>query len=451
MDPLLNLLDSYDLRSPSAVSRTLSRFSRARLRELLQDLSKFEPPSRTEKKGEISFFPGGGQMGLGCADRVSRGLLLVGDHIAFPNALKLNSGEWLGRLENGENLDQVRISLNTYLHPYIYQYIQLRPLLDAGLASLVDVTPPTFSLIHPLANRLRSEFLKWVEYGVDGAGKPWFVLGIGSNFYSSSSGVGIDSFGMTIVQAKPLISTDELIHMDGGFKPMGSGVERRDASPLLSGVHPLASSYEQFISVELFRVQALADGARRSGADLVTDSDADWEILDLLCSREDDSGLRVGDAALAETLADSLPFLANISLDKLVDLRLRLSTEFDALRGYLIDVSKGLAIAEPDPRKRSKRAREIILTEVQPRLSEYSAVMKATARDRLTSGVVGVGSIALTVMLAVLNRDWPTAAIATGALNASRPFLERAFEAQKQLDTAEGDPLFFLWRLKKDS
>lgn len=141
MDPLLDVLRNYDLKSPSSVSRTLSRFSRARLVELLSELSLFSPPPRTESKGEIAFFPGGGKMGLGCADRVARGLLLMGDHIAYPNALKINATEWLTRLENGENVDQVKDSLNTYLHPYIYQYLQLRPLLDAGLASLVNVTP----------------------------------------------------------------------------------------------------------------------------------------------------------------------------------------------------------------------------------------------------------------------------------------------------------------------
>jgi hypothetical protein len=417
--------------------------------ELLSELSLFSPPPRTESKGEIAFFPGGGKMGLGCADRVARGLLLMGDHIAYPNALKINAAEWLTRLENGENVDQVKDSLNTYLHPYIYQYLQLRPLLDAGLASLVNVTPPTLSLVHPLANRLRKEFLKWVEYGVDGAGKPWFVLGVGSNFYSSSSGVGIDSYGTMLIQAKALTTTDDVIHMEGGFKPVGNGVEPRDASPLLSGAHPLANSYEQFISIELFRVQALADAARRSGGDLVTDSAADWDILDLLCTHSEGDDLRVTDSALAETLGDSLPFISNVSLAELVELRLRLGTQFDAFRGYLLDVSKGLPLAERDPQKRYTLAREMILKEIRPRLAEYSSAMKAAARERLTSGAIGVGGIALTMMLAIVNRDWPTAAVATGALNASRPFLERALGAQKQLDIAEGDPMFFLWQLAK--
>jgi hypothetical protein len=288
-----------------------------------------------------------------------------------------------------------------------------------------------------------------VEYGVDGAGKPWFVLGVGSNFYSSSSGVGIDSYGTMLIQAKALTTTDDVIHMEGGFKPVGNGVEPRDASPLLSGAHPLANSYEQFISIELFRVQALADAARRSGGDLVTDSAAVWDILDLLCTHSEDDDLRVTDSALAETLGDSLPFISNVSLAELVELRLRLGTQFDAFRGYLLDVSKGLPLAERDPQKRYTLAREMILKEIRPRLAEYTNAMKAAARERLTSGAIGVGGIALIMMLAIVSRDWPTAAVATGALNASRPFLERALGAQKQVDIAEGDPMFFLWQLEK--
>ena len=386
-------------------------------------------------------------MGLGSADRVARGLLLAADHIAFPNALKINSTEWLGRLDEEASLDGVKSSLNTFLHPYVYQYLQLRPLIDKGLASLVDVSPPVLQLIHPLANKLRRDFLPWVEYGVDGRGQPWFVMGVGSNYYSS--GGGIDSFRTILVEARPLPSTDELIPMQGGFKPMGDGVELRDREALASGAHPLAESYEKFISIELFRVQALAEGARRSGGKLVTDSDADWRILDLLCTR-DEVELTSPDAALAEVLGDSLPFLGNVSLTDIVDLRVRLESQFDAFRGTLLRASSELA-EEPDVAKRHESARRIVLEELQPRFSEYAAMMKATAHERLLGGGLGAGSIVLTMMMAFLHHDWPTAVVATGALNAARPYIERAFSAQKERDVAGGDPMFFLWALQRRS
>ncbi len=384
-------------------------------------------------------------MGLGSADRVARGLLLTADHIAFPNALKIVSTEWVRKLDEEPDLDSIKSSFGTFLHPYLFQYLQLRPLIDEGLASLVDVSPPIWSLIHPLANKLRRDFLRWVEYGVDGQGKPWFVLSVGSNHYSS--GAGFDSFDMTIVQARALTSTDELISMDGGLRPMGAGVERRDPEALVSATHPLAQSYEEFISIELFRVQALAQGAARTNGKLVTDSDADWRILDLLFQR-DEVELPSPDATLAEVLGDSLPFLGNVSLPELVELRLRLENQFDAFRGTLLRASHDLR-GEPDLAKRRDAARLFVLDELRPRLSEYAAMMKATARERLVSGGVGAGSIVLTMMLAFMCQDLPTAATAVGTLKVAQPYLQRALSAQKERDLASGDPMYFLWEINR--
>lgn len=447
MDPLLELLSEYELTSSAKIARTLSRFGRPRLRSLLTELAAFTPPVRAERPGEITYFPAGGKMGLGSAVRAARGLLLAADHIAFPNNLRIHAADWLSRLDDKADLDGVKSSLNTFLHPYLYQYLQIRPLIDEGLASLVNVSPPIFSLVHPMANKLRRDFLQWVEYGVDGRGQPWFVMGVGSNYYSS--GAGIDSFGTMLIQARPLPSTDELIPMQGGFKPMGDGVELRDREALASGTHPLAESYEKFISVELFRVQALAEGARRTGGRLVTDSDADWRILDLLCTR-DEIDLTSPDAALAEVLGDSLPFLESVSLTDIVELRLRLGAQFDAFRGSLLRASRDLA-QEPDVAKRHDAARRIVLEELQPKFSAYTAMMKATARERLVGGAVGVGSIVLTMMMAFVNHDWPTAAVATGAVGVARPYIDRALSAQKERDLAGGDPMFFLWELQRKS
>jgi hypothetical protein len=313
---------------------------------------------------------------------------------------------------------------------------------------LVDVNPPVYELIHPMANRLRTEFLQFVEYGTDGANKPWFVMGVGSNFYSS--GAGVDSFGTTIVQARPLQSTDELIPMMGGFRPVGDGVRQLDPGPLASGTHPLATSYEQFISIELFRVQALTEGARRSGTKLVTDSDADWTILRLLGTTAERNELESPDSILAEVLDDSFPFLSNVPVKDIVDLRLRLETQFNAFRGTLLKTSRVL-LDESDVSVRRREARRLMLEEIHPRLSEYTAVVRATATDRFAGAALGIGGILFAAMLALMQQDLPSLSAAAATVKATTPYLERALNAQRELTRSEGDPMFFLAQLRKKS
>lgn len=443
MDDLVELLTEHGLTSERSLSRDLSRLGKDHLRVLLRDLAAYQSPPQVMRRGQFVFFPAGGHLGLGSAERAVRGLLLTADHIVLPNDLASEAKDLFMQLEQSSNPDDVKRHFNHRLHPYLFQYLRLQPLFREGLASLAPRPLTPQNLVHPMANGLKREFLQWVEYGTAGNANPWMTLQIGASFWSAFDQIRAgESF---VILDKPLTSTDELIRGRGGFKPMGPDVKHLDPDELLSAAHPLAEAFEDFISMELFRVQMLVETASRLNASLVTDNDADWEILRLLTSRTVKAEPLDDVCDLAVSLSESLPFIEKVSLDDLVKLRIDRAVEFDSLRAILLKVSREVA-GESSPERRYLAAHRAVIEEIQPKLAEYNSKMSALVQERVLAASFAVASASLAIMIALLGSR--TGAISTGTTGLFS-FVKQALEAHRQLSAAEGDPMFFLWKLKQ--
>jgi len=360
-----------------------------------------------------------------------------------PNDLALQARELLAKLDQTEKPDDVKNRLNFALHPYLCQFLRLQPLFQEGLASFAARPVAPTGLVHPMANGLKREFLRWVEYGIAGDGRPWMVLQIGTNYWSAFDDIRAGE--VNLIPAKPLVSTDELIKGEGGFKPQGPGVKRLDPDELLSAAHPLAGAFEEFISAELFRVQMLAETARKSNASLVTDIDTDWDILGLLAGRTEAAEPLDHAGELAASLGESLPFVENISIEDLAKLRVDRAVEFDAFRAVLLQASRELA-GEADPERRYRAAHRAVVEEIQPRFAEYNSKMTALVQERGFAALTAVASASLAVMFALWGSK--TGAVSTGTAGLYS-FMKQALEAHRQLIAAQGDPMFFLWKLKQ--
>jgi hypothetical protein len=451
MDSLFQLLKEHGLTSERSLARNLSQLGRDHLRILLKDLATYQPAAQALRPGTLTFFPAGGRLGLGTAERTARGLLLLADHIVLPNDLAPQARELLGKLEQGKDLSQVKGLLDGSIHPYLYQYLRLQPLFQEGLASLAAMPSAPTNLVHPLANGLKRDFLQWVEHGTTQAGKPWMVLRVAPNYWSDFNGIRAGT--TRLIPAKPLTSTDDLISLEGGFKPGGPGVRQLDPVELLSGAHPLAEAYEEFISIELFRVQMLAEAANGLNASLVTDIDTDWDIIRLLTTRTETAEPVDYATELVESLGESLSFIERVPLGELVKLRMERSAEFDSFRAVLFQVSRALA-QEADPERRYRAARLAVVQEIQPRFAEYNAKMTALAGERGFALATGAAAPFIIMMFALLGSALlgieasPTATAGT-ALASAVPYIKRVLEAHRQLGAAQGDPMFFLWTLKQ--
>lgn len=443
MDGILRLLKEHRLTSERSLARDLSRFGRGHLQILLRELAAYQEPPRAAPPGEFTFFPAGGRLGLGSAERPARGLLLIADHIVLPNDLGPKAGELLAKLEHEGNLDDVRNRLNFALHPYLCQYLRLQPLFQEGLASLAARPLVSTSLVHPMAHGLKREFLRWAEHGVTNVGQPWMVLRIAPNYWSAFGDMRAGE--VDLIPAKPLVSTDDLIKPEGGFKPQGRGVRRLEPEELLSDAHPLAEAFEEFISAELFHVQMLAEAANRLKASLVTDIDTDWDILDLLATRTEEGKPVDHPGELVASLGESLSFIDNVPIDALVRLRVDRSTEFDSFRAVLFQINRELS-READPERRYRAAHRAVVEEIQPRFAEYNAKMTALARERGLAASVAAGTASLTLMFALLGGE---SRVVGGALAGAISYIGQVLHAQRQLDMAQGDPMFFLWKLKQ--
>ena len=443
MDDLFELLREHGLTSEGSLSRDLSQLGKDHLRVLLTELAAYQAPPQVMRQGQFIFFPAGGRLGLGSAERAVRGLLLTADHIVLPNDLTSQAKDLLTRLEQSGKPDDVKRQFNCALHPYLFQYLRLQPLFREGLASLAPRPPTPQSLVHPMANGLKKEFLQWAEHGTTSDGKPWMVLRIGPNYWSAFDDIRA---GEThLIPAGPLVSTDDLIKGEGGFRPQGPGVECLDPDELLSGTHPLTQALEEFISAELFRVQMLVEASSKLNASLVTDIDTDWDILGLLAGRTETAEPLDHAGELAESLGESLPFVETISVENLVKLRVDRALEFDAFRAVLLQASRELA-GEADPERRYHAAHRAVIEEIQPRFAEYNAKMTALAWKRGLAAFFAAGAAAsLAIMFALLGSE---TGAATSAVGGAGPYIKRALDAHWKLGAAQGDPMFFLWKLK---
>jgi hypothetical protein len=433
---LFALLESFGLNRRQGLNRKLSQFGSRNVVRLLEALAEFQSAPSSVKPGRLVFYPAGGRMGLGAGERSVRSSLLLADHIALPNTLRHHAAWTL----QGIDREKVDAGILGRLHPYLFQLFLLKPLFDSHLASLIDVRSAPVSVIHPLANALRHEFLRWITYGVDALGTPLFLMTLGGRHYFANT--ALSSMGTEMFVHPPPESTDAIIQIgplttEGRFEP-------RDPSALLSGVHPLAQQFEEFISVELFRAQMLAEGAARAGASLMTDSDDDWCILRLFGTTDSNAHILGPESVLAETLSEDLPFIADVPVDALVRLRAETEAGFDNFRSLLL---KGAAKVGnvTDPTKRYAAAHTFVVEELQPEYARYRSLVNGARRERAGSIVGGVGVIALAVVLAALGND-PRLA---GAATTSIPFFNRLLDAQRRLDESESDAVSFLWKVER--
>ncbi len=175
-----DLLGNYGLKSARSIALQLDRMGRPSLRNLLEALTSYEPSSIRAKPSEFGFLAAGGRLGLGTAERVSRGLVLIADTIVIPYELGKNAQELLEMLDKNPSSDGfagIKQHLGVKLYPFLHQYLRVKPLIDADLVRIGPALPEAPSeLIHPLASHNAHLFEPWVKYFVEDNGHTFFEI-----------------------------------------------------------------------------------------------------------------------------------------------------------------------------------------------------------------------------------------------------------------------------------
>ena len=447
---LYQLLQDYGLTSPKSLERTLSRFGRPRLIALLDELRSLGFQEEAIHPGQLGFLAAGGRLGLGSAERASRGLMLVADKILIPYELNSKADSLLTLIDNNpgaKGLASVRGQVLQGLHPYIFQYLQIHPLISAGFASLSTAPQsPSFELVHPLASQVNAQFLKWIRYGENEKAQPSFTMSVGDGHYFASP--QMRAMEAQIVVGGAIHSTDEI-----QFRPwsMVGNYTNLDPSPLLNHEHPLWPAFENFISVELWKAEHLAAVAGLTNASVATDTESDWDLLNMLPNYSEDAVEMEPALAVVEALTETLPFVKAASVQEVVELREQLTLPFENFRNVLLGAARHVQ-TESDREKRAERARLAIKEDIVPRFVEYSAETNAAAGARLRNGagaLVAGGSLVALFALAGVTGTIAAGGVGAVAANSARSFLDKVLSAQETLEKGQGDPMFFLWKVSK--
>ncbi len=251
----------------------------------------------------------------------------------------------------------------------------------------------------------------------------------------------------SVVGSLHIESTDSIQYLSG-FRP-NRPFELHPTGEMFSTANPLWPAFEEFVSMELWRAQFLAEAAGYSRLSVATDTDSDWGVLNILSTANEENDQITSAAAVAESLSDSLPFMSNISLQEVAEFRVKYASEFDNLRSVILKAGKYVH-EEPNRAKRAQRAHEVVITEIQPTLAEYTAKVTAANKQTLTSAAAA--AFAGGALIALFALTGPELSAGSGTMGGSlglavRSYLDKVLSEKKVVNEARGDPMFFLWKL----
>jgi len=447
MHELADLLADYKITGPTSFLGVTRILGRRRLRDFLSDLVAFGSSHGgviARQPGELRVAPAGGYLGIGTADEVIRQLLLYADHVVFDNQVSRKAATLLGRFDAGD-FQSLKQQTVVELHPLLFQFFAIEPAWRRGIVSFGYGSETEHTPKHPLTDHVKSALKPNLKYTPPDGGPPWLQLLVGPRTYLANTSARFMNPVVYPVGPPYSTNTRDLNKLSGaawnvfgpGDKPRGEG----DPEELLSGTHDLTEALDEFVSFEIENVERLTRLCIDHSAQLVTDSPAEWNVLNALAAY-DEQAAPIADrdtATFMFQLAQEIPFIATLPLPSLLDLRDELTDEFHRFRGDLFQLTR--AHTKGDPQVWRAEAQDLLHQSIEPALATLSQHVRAKAEAHLNTALAALAAVTLTGLIA-----WVSGSALP--LLPAIPFLRFVLESSNRYAESQDDPMFFLLRVR---
>jgi hypothetical protein len=449
MEDLASLLSDHRITGASSFSRAMGIMGRLHLRSFLSDLVQFGASRggvSPRGPGQLRVAPAGGYLGLGTATEVIRELLLYADHIVLDNQLASTADALLKR--QGK-FQEVRRQVLVELYPLIFQFFAIEPAWREKLISFGYSVETPHNPKHRLASHVKPALRRNLKYVPPEAKlRPWVQLQVGPRVYVADTAMRMMNPSLYRMDPPYPETTRELNKLAGSaWQAMGPGnVPRREGDPqeVLSPDHELASALDEFVSFEIEYVERLSRLCLDHSAQLVTDSPAEWSVLQALAGH-DERASPIADqdsSTFVFQLAREIPFLSDIPLPALIELRSQFGDEFDYFRGQLLRL--GGAHTKGDPEAWRAEAMALLDEEIRPSLAALSKRVRVATE---TGTVRAFGSMAAAVLTGLIAWVGHSAL----PLLAAIPVLQTVLQSADKYAESQDDPMYFLLQVRHEA
>ena len=413
MQDLYELLRDYGLHEIKHVPTRFRRMGRAKLAALLDDLAKYGEERRGGKVGSggLTIAPIGGTMGLGSAEEVVHQTVLYADHLVLRNDLAPLAKRLRKEVDDrpSKGFEQARGMILDELHPYLFQFLAMKPLWKRGMASFAY--PAETKRESAFVDDVVRPFLDATTLKITRKGMPWFSLAVGDRRYLATpdftiAGVKAGTVGRLWESTRERDRTMNQ-EMHAGDGPS----EEVDAEALLDTSHRLHGDFIKIVVEETERLEAAVRICIDSSAHFVTDQTLEWKIICGIGRGQE--AVAVDRPAMAFDLTSELAFIHDVPLEDLLELRETLDAEFDLTRSALLRLATGLgSYATLEDRKTA--AKQIIAEEVQPALSSLSLRIRSARADITRTSAAGLSVASVSMLVAWVLQTVETAPVVFG-------------------------------------
>ena len=410
---------------------------------LLGELATYGEERRGGRSGSVglAIAPIGGTMGLGTAEEVAHEILLYADHLVLRNDFAPLATRLIEQMKDRPRRDfqETRGAILDEIHPYVYQFLAMKPLWERGMASFAYPAESTHGVA--FRDNIVRPFLDATTLRVTAKGTPWFSLMIGDMRYTATPEFTVGRVQLGTI-GRLWRSTRERDRMMSQEMFVGDGPsEAVETEALLDTSHPLHDEFIKIVVAETERLEGAVKVCLDSSAHFVTDQTLEWQIIRGVRGGEDEAD--PDRPTLVFDIVSELSFVRDLSLDDLLRLREKLAAEFDMARKSLLRLATNLG-SYPTLEERKVAAKRIVAEEVQPTLGSLSQRIRAVRSDMIRSSVAAVSVASVSLLVAWI---FGTAEPLKGGLG-TLPFLQRLLDGLSAADRAHEDPLYFLWRVR---
>jgi len=457
MWPIYEVLSKYGLDDDSELKTNLANLADSKLLAMVHDICGIAAPDTvdvsTTPEG-VSLCPIGGDLGLGNLEDISRQLLLYADDIVLEEPLT-STAAVIVRIEN----DVTRIrgpnwrdELAKELHPYLRQLLLVRPAVERGIVRFVHNSPSLLrakelsaTITHPRLERIVVRLSDLAVCHRWPHGEQDFELGKGSNQHLGSRGMLTSGYRM---YGNTMPDTVRETVVAGPWQRGPGNVTRVPGRAVLHDGR-LVGSFRKAVNTIVTRTVLGVDVAQASGSWYVTDDPVEWEALSILSRIEGEQrqseARHIADPVHLE-IAKALPFVDNVSISDIVELRTKYSDEFSAFRHELIRLAREIQEVENWDGLQG-RTKRMVNRDISPAISEINLLFDNLNRQRKRDVAVGVGvgSLALLAHLfAPSIQPWIGALPVAWAAG-------RELDRRDKADSLRERPMYFLWQLAERS
>lgn len=177
----------------------------------------------------------------------------------------------------------------------------------------------------------------------------------------------------------------------------------------------------------------------KQNASYLTSYGLEKDIIDGLSSHTEERRSK----ELFDALIHELPFVSNVTIESLMQLRREENEVFEIYRDKLSEIIRNIGDRKIGPRE----AREIIQDEINPQLHKIDQVIKSHSASLNTRAA---GMIIFDVVMSIsagIFGDWRTSS-GLGGLYALKDILGTIFSARTKPLSAVNEDLFFLWSVR---